>query len=249
MDYPEGAAARRRRVMDRRTFLQSSIAPPSAARVFDGAVAGEAADRPAAGERKAVLISMLPKDLPYAQRFAHGARGGIRRDRDADDRARATRRRRSATRRRQAGLRIHSVMNADHWRFPLSSGDPRRRQPQRRRHGDLACATPRSGAPTPCCSSRPSSMRRRRTATRGRARSSVIRERLLPLAQRAEGRSIAVEEVWNKFLLEPGRVRPLRRRARLAVAARRISTSATSSSTATRRTGSARSGRASPRCT
>src|SRR6185437_15278410 len=23
----------------------------------------------------------------------------------------------------QAGLRIHSVMNADHWRYPLSSGD------------------------------------------------------------------------------------------------------------------------------
>ena len=24
----------------------------------------------------------------------------------------------------RTGLRIHSVMNADHWRFPLSSSDP-----------------------------------------------------------------------------------------------------------------------------
>src|SRR5437016_12844402 len=125
--------------MDRRAFLQSlSIAP-----LWNGLnrsiARGRSSDRPAAADRsgpvgdglqtvpsaagrKAVLISMLPKDLPHAARFKAARDAGFdaiemqtiaRGDEAAEIRDAAI----------KAGLRIHSVMNADHWRFPLSSSD------------------------------------------------------------------------------------------------------------------------------
>src|SRR5207244_10740448 len=77
---------------------------------------------PSAAGRKAVLISMLPKALPHAVRFKAARDAGFdaiemqtiaRGDEAAEIRDAAI----------KAGLRIHSVMNADHWRFPLSSSD------------------------------------------------------------------------------------------------------------------------------
>ena len=63
-------------------------------------------------------------------------------------------------------------------------------------------ATPPCGARMPCCSSRPSSMRPPRTGDAWTRSQRVIRERLLPLASELKV-VIAVEEVWNKFLLSP----------------------------------------------
>ena len=65
---------------------------------------------------------MLPKDVSYAQRFQIARDAGFdtiemqtigRDDEAAEIRDASTR----------TGLRIHSVMNMDHWQFPLSSGD------------------------------------------------------------------------------------------------------------------------------
>ena len=100
--------------MDRRAFLQSCAAAALLPRLQS--------PPPPAPRRKAVLISMLPQALPYAERFAIARDAGFdaiemqtiaREDEAAEIRDAAT----------TIGLRIHSVMNADHWRFPLSSGD------------------------------------------------------------------------------------------------------------------------------
>src|SRR5262249_8323175 len=78
---------------------------------------------PGAAPKKAVLISMLPKELPYADRFRMAVDAGfagiemrtVAEAREAEDIRDAS---------AKSGLRIHSVMNADHWSFPLSSADP-----------------------------------------------------------------------------------------------------------------------------
>jgi Putative L-xylulose-5-phosphate 3-epimerase len=98
-------------MMDRRRFLQSR----AAATVFPGLL------RPS-GRKKAILISMLAKELPYAQRFATAREAGF----DAIEMQTIPREDEAAEIKDAAGksgLRIHSVMNADHWRFPLSSSD------------------------------------------------------------------------------------------------------------------------------
>jgi L-ribulose-5-phosphate 3-epimerase len=177
--------------MDRRTFLQSlSIAP-----FWNGLQGG-----PAAGKRKAVLISMLPKDGSYAQRFAVARDAGF----DAIEMQTLARGDEAAEARDAAaatGLRIHSVMNADHWRFPLSSSDRdvvnssvAGMETSLRNaalwHADAVLLVP---AVVDAATSY------RDAWTRSQ---QVIRERLLPLAAELKV-TVAVEEVWNKFLLSP----------------------------------------------
>jgi L-ribulose-5-phosphate 3-epimerase len=153
-----------------------------------------------AGIRKAVLISMLPKELSYAERFALARSAGfdgieMQTTANPDEAAEIL----AAS--KTTGLRIHSVMNMDHWQFPLSSGD--------------ASTVGRSVA------GMETSLRNAAlwgadvvllvpavvdaTTSYGEAwtRSQrVIRERLLPIASQLNV-VIAVEEVWNKFLLSP----------------------------------------------
>jgi hexulose-6-phosphate isomerase len=99
------------------------------------------------------------------------------------------------------GLRIHSVMNADHWRFPLSSPDA---EIVARSVAGMATSFENAklwGADTvllvPAVVDATTSYGDAWTRSQ-----RVIRERLLPMAN-AHGVVIAVEEVWNKFLLSP----------------------------------------------
>ena len=179
--------------MDRRAFLESVVAA-AAWMPFSRSAA------PALSGRKAVLISMLPADLSYPERFTLARASGFDAvemqtiaDRDAAHEI--------ADAAKQAGLLIHSVMNADHWRYPLSSGD--RTVVDRGVAGmetslrnaavwraDAVLLVP---AVVDAATSYGDAWRRSQ---------QVIRERLLPVA--AELRvSIAIEEVWNKFLLSP----------------------------------------------
>jgi L-ribulose-5-phosphate 3-epimerase len=179
--------------MDRRTFLQSSVAL-AAWTPFGRSAA------PVVALRKAVLISMLPANLSYAERFALARAAGfdaieMQTIADRDD-AHAV-----ADAATKAALPIHSVMNADHWRYPLSSGD--RTVVDRGVAGietslrnaaswgaDAVLLVP---AVVDAATSYGEAWRRSQ---------QVIRERLLPLA--ADLRVIvAIEEVWNKFLLSP----------------------------------------------
>jgi L-ribulose-5-phosphate 3-epimerase len=150
--------------------------------------------------QKAVLISMLPKELPYRERFSIARDAGfdaiemqtIRRGDEADEIVQAS---------RLSGVRIHSVMNMDHWEFPLSSGDPTvvnrsvAGMEVSLRNAALWGADAVLLVPAvvdPATSYAQAWERSQR----------VIRERLLPLAQQLKV-VIAVEEVWNKFLLSP----------------------------------------------
>jgi L-ribulose-5-phosphate 3-epimerase len=149
---------------------------------------------------KAVLISMLPRALSYAQRFAMAREAGFgaiemqtiaRAEEAAEIREAAA----------HADLRIHSVMNADHWRYPLSSSDAAvvnqsvAGMETSLRNAKLWGAD--AVLLVPAVVDATTSYRDAWTRSQ-----QVIRARLLPLAQELK-LVIAVEEVWNKFLLSP----------------------------------------------
>jgi len=177
--------------MDRRAFLQSCAA---------AALLPPFQPPPQTSRRKAVLISMLPKELPYAARF------GIARDAGFDaiemqTIARGDEAAEILDAAARTGLRIHSVMNADHWRFPLSSSD---RDVVGRSVAGMEASLRNAalwGADTvllvPAVVDQTTSYR-----DAWRRSQEVIRERLLPLARELKV-IVAVEEVWNKFLLSP----------------------------------------------
>jgi L-ribulose-5-phosphate 3-epimerase len=178
--------------MDRREFLESMAAL--------AAWPLEQAGSPATARRKAVLISMLPKDLPYADRFALARQSGfdaieMQTVENADE-AHAIH---DAS--KKAGLAIHSVMNADHWRFPLSSAD---RDAVSRSVAGMETSLRNAalwGADTvllvPAVVDPATSY-----ADAWRRSQQVIRERILPIAKELKV-VVAVEEVWNKVLLSP----------------------------------------------
>ena len=187
---------------DRRTFLKLLAAAV-------GTTAQAAAQpytkpaplrRGAPGIRKSTLISMLPRDRPYAERFAIAREAGFEAVEmltisPADE---ATQIRDAA---QKAGIRIHSVMNADHWRLPLSSGDPEvvngsvKGMETSLRNASLWGAD--AVLLVPAVVDAKTSYRDAWTRSQ-----NVIRERLLPMARDMKI-IIAVEEVWNKFLLSP----------------------------------------------
>jgi hexulose-6-phosphate isomerase len=155
---------------------------------------------PATGIRKAVLNSMLPKDLGYLDRFALARAAGFEgiEMQTVADPAEAQEVVAAA---RKTGLHVHSVMNADHWRYPLSSSDSKvvnssvagmetsLRNAALWRADAVLLVPAVVDAATSYADAWTRSQR-------------VIRERLLPLARELKI-VIAVEEVWNKFLLSP----------------------------------------------
>jgi len=180
----------------RRTFLKS-LAAGFLASVPSRALAQEAAKK---GIRKAVLISMLPKERSHAERFAIAREAGfegiemqtVPQSDVAAEILEAS---------KKTGLRIHSVMNADHWRFPLSSDDPavvtRSVSGMETSLRNAALWGADAVLLVPAVVDATTSYRDAWTRSQ-----RVIRERLLPLARELKI-VIAVEEVWNKFLLSP----------------------------------------------
>jgi len=150
--------------------------------------------------KKSTLISMLPKERTYAERFAIARAAGF----EAIEMRTMPREAEAAEIRdasQKTGLKIHSVMNEDHWRLPLSSSDP-----------DVVARTVKGmetsfrnavlwGADTvllvPAVVDANTSYKDAWTRSQ-----RVIRERLLPMARDMKV-VIGVEEVWNKFLLSP----------------------------------------------
>jgi hexulose-6-phosphate isomerase len=179
--------------MDRRTFLHAVAATAAWPAVAHAA-------QPGAAQRKAVLISMLPKDLSYARRFAIAREAGF----DAVEMQTIARAEEAAEVKDAAagaGIRIHSVMNADHWRFPLSSGDA---DTVNRSVEGMETSLRNAalwGADTVLLV--PAVVDATTSYKDAWERSQrVIRTRLIPLASQLKV-TIAVEEVWNKFLLSP----------------------------------------------
>lgn len=178
--------------MERRSFLAATIASG----VYAGLNQAAAATLPI---KKAVLYSMLPKQLPLLERFQLAREVGFEEMEcpQIDDPAEAESIKKAAD---QAKLRIHSVMNGDHWRFPLSSGDPevvaRSMKAMRTSLGNAKLW----GADTVLLV--PAVVNPETSYEDAYKRSQARIRELIPLA--AENKVvIAVEEVWNKFLLSP----------------------------------------------
>src|SRR5258705_4853390 len=73
--------------------------------------------------KKAVLLSMLPKSMSMIERFKLAIDCGFEQIEcpTTDNQAEVEQIKRAAE---ESGLRIHSVMNIAHWKYPLSSADP-----------------------------------------------------------------------------------------------------------------------------
>jgi L-ribulose-5-phosphate 3-epimerase len=184
---------------DRREFLMMLGASMAAA---SGSAGGSAAAQaPKAGPiLKSALISMLPRDRPYLERFELARRvgfAGIEMQTVSGKDEAAEIKEASAT----SGLKIHSVMNMDHWKLPLSSGDPAIVS-----KGVAGMETSLRNAAlwgadavllVPAVVDSTTSYRDAWTRSQ-----PVIRERILPLARELKV-VVAIEEVWNKFLLSP----------------------------------------------
>lgn len=142
---------------------------------------------------------MLPKDLSMKDRFLLAKETGFEEiegpqtddDRVAEEIARAA----SDTK-----VRVHSVMNGDHWRFPLSSGEP-----------DVVAKSMRAmrtslrnaklwGSDTVLLV--PAVVNPQTSYKQAWDRSRRQINELIPEAEKLKV-IIAVEEVWNKFLLSP----------------------------------------------
>ena len=189
---------------DRRTFLKLLAAAAGAAGHSRPTMAAQAAtppaDRASTMIHKSTLISMLPKELSYPERFALARDAGfeaiemqtINKEEEAADIRDAS---------KKTGLRIHSVMNSDHWRLPLSSRDPEVVSGSVKGMETSLRNAVLWGADTvllvPAVVDASTSYQDAWTRSQ-----RVIRERLLPMARDLKV-TIAVEEVWNKFLLSP----------------------------------------------
>jgi L-ribulose-5-phosphate 3-epimerase len=198
----------------RRTFLKSAAVAPLVAGLAPAigaaaAAAGGSQSAPSAAPaakaaggspKKSVLFSMLPKELPVADRFKIAVDAGFVgvEMHTEPDKAQAEQAREAAA---KTGLKIHSVMNADHWKYPLSSPD-----------ADVVTRSV-AGMETSLRNAAlwgadnvllvPAVVDGTTSYADAWTRSQhVIKSRIVPLAQELKVR-IAVEEVWNKFLLSP----------------------------------------------
>jgi hexulose-6-phosphate isomerase len=189
---------------DRRTFLKLLAAAAGAATHASPSIASQASTPPAARAstsiRKSTLISMLPRQLSYADRFALARETGF----DAIEMQTINKEEEAAEIRdasKKSGLRIHSVMNSDHWRLPLSSTDAEVVSGSVKGMETSFRNAVMWGADAvllvPAVVDATTSYRDAWTRSQ-----RVIRERLLPMARDMKV-TIAVEEVWNKFLLSP----------------------------------------------
>jgi len=149
--------------------------------------------------KKGVLLDMLPDNLSYADRFKLARAVGFEvvQAPTEPDQGKAEEIKKAAD---GANVRIDSVMNMDHWKYPLSSSDPavvekslagmRTSLHNAKLWGsDVVLLVP--AVVNPQTSYRDAWTRSHREI-----------RKLIPLAEELKV-VIAIEEVWNKFLLSP----------------------------------------------
>jgi L-ribulose-5-phosphate 3-epimerase len=175
--------------MNRRTFVSVAAALPAVLRAAQGRLP----------IKKALYIGMLPANLSYAERFKLLRDTGFEAvecsttpaQKEAEEIKQAA---------ESAGVRIHSVMNQAHWKFPLSSGDP---QVVAEGLKGMEISLRNAGfwgADTVLLV--PAVVNPETSYQDALERSERNIRKLLPLAQELKV-IIGLEEVWNKFLLSP----------------------------------------------
>jgi L-ribulose-5-phosphate 3-epimerase len=174
--------------MNRRQFLAAGAAPVLAAQTPSRLPI-----------RKAVLLSMLPPKLSFTERFQLAREVGFEEIEcpQTDDPAIAEEIKKAAE---AAKLRIHSVMNGDHWRYPLSSSDPAVVERSMKAMRTSLHNAQLWGAD--CVLLVPAVVNADTSYQDAWTRSQKQIRELIPLAEKLKV-VIAVEEVWNKFLLSP----------------------------------------------
>jgi L-ribulose-5-phosphate 3-epimerase len=186
----------------RREFLKTSVSAACA-----GALASTMgnvlnAATPSAGVlpiKKGILFSMLPANLSYGERLklAHEIGFDVLQAPTEPDQSKAEELKNAAD---AVQIRIDSVMNMDHWKYPLSSSD--------------AAVVEKSlaGMRTSMHNAKlwgsevvllvPAVLDPQTSYREAWARSQKEIRKLLPLAEELKV-VIAIEEVWNRFLLSP----------------------------------------------
>jgi L-ribulose-5-phosphate 3-epimerase len=184
----------------RRDFLKLTVAGTAAL----GALPASLGAKPAQGGGKlsldkGLVYTMLPKEMSVADRFKLARDTGFKvvQAPTTPDQKAAEELKKAAD---AAGIRIDSVMNMAHWQYPLSSSDP------------SVVAKSMEGMRTSLHNAKlwgsdavllvPAVVNPETSYHEAWIRSQKQIRKLLPLAQELKV-VIAIEEVWNKFLLSP----------------------------------------------
>jgi L-ribulose-5-phosphate 3-epimerase len=197
----------------RREFLKSSVSAGCAAGLggsLSEYIAAAGVNTPPAAStttsssaplpiKKGALLAMLPENLSYADRFKLARAVGfevVQAPTEPDER-KAEEIKRAAD---GANIRIDSVMNMDHWKFPLSSSD------------SAVLEKSLAGMRTSLHNAKlwgsdavllvPAVVNPETSYREAWTRSQREIRKLIPLAEDLKI-VIAIEEVWNKFLLSP----------------------------------------------
>jgi L-ribulose-5-phosphate 3-epimerase len=197
----------------RREFLKSSVTAGCAAGLGGGLseyIAAASVNTPHAASttaslsaplpiKKGVLLDMLPENLSYADRFKLARTAGfevVQAPTEPDER-KAEEIKSAAD---AANIRIDSVMNMDHWRYPLSSSDSAVREKSLAGMRTSLHNAKLWGSDAvllvPAVVNPETSYRDAWTRSQREIR------KLIPLAEDLKI-VIAIEEVWNKFLPSP----------------------------------------------
>lgn len=175
--------------MNRRDFLVVTAAGSAAAQTAQARLP----------IRKGIYWSMLPSKLSVEERFALAKECGFQSiELPTMDEPSQVEEALAAS--RKTGVPIHSVMNRDHWKFPLSSPDPA--VVEKCVHGiETSIRNAKAwGAETVLLV--PAVVNPETSYREAWDRSTAQIRKLLPMAR--ENRVIiGIEEVWNKFLLSP----------------------------------------------
>ncbi len=187
----------------RREFLKSSVTAVCSAGLSGGALAELLTALPARAAnpsvKKGLVLSMLSNKLSYADRFKMVRDTGFE-----VAQAPTTPDERSAEEIKKAAdavnIRIDSVMNMDHWKYPLSSSDP------------AVVEKSLAGMRTSLHNAKlwgsdvvllvPAVVNPQTSYRDAWTRSQKEIRKLVPLAEELKI-VIGIEEVWNKFLLSP----------------------------------------------
>src|SRR5256712_11510739 len=181
----------------RRDFLKTSVAACVSGLAAGPLATFRATARPAI--KKGLVFDMVPANLSYADRFKLVRDTGfevVQALTEPDER-KAEEMKRAAD---AASIRIDSVMNVDHWQYPLSSNDP------------VVVEKSLAGMRTSLHNAKvwgsdvvllvPAVVNPQTSYRDAWTRSQTQIRKLIPLAEELKV-VIAIEEVWNRFLLSP----------------------------------------------
>src|SRR5450432_3359209 len=149
--------------------------------------------------RKAVEFSMLPSALGVMERFQLARDAGFE-EIECPTTSDASKAEEILAASKKAGLRIHSVMNQEHWNSPLSSSDSAVVEKSMEGMRTSLRNAKLWGADTVLLV--PAVVNSETTYAQAWERSQRQIRKLIPLAEEAKV-VIGIEEVWNKFLLSP----------------------------------------------